>query len=220
VGKRSRKRRDPSERSGAGTQARKSGAAVRKTDAASNGAPTGRKKKRPGPEPRPWPERPSVTRAKNAEAREALQEHRKKSRSELKNEQARAELEPLAPGERPRAVTVGAAVTALAATANLIAYLAGGTIQGERPAVAGVLGFTGLMYVMTWGLWRARYWAVLGLEALLGIVLLFFSLFALRIETWTDALICVVILVPAGALFWFLIRAMARIQMPRRPGTE
>ena len=160
-----------------------------------------------------------MTRAKNEEAREALREHRA-SRSELRDEEARANLEPLEEGERPLAVTVGAVVTTIAAAGNLIAYLAGVEIQGERPAATGIIGFTGLMLVMAWGLWRAKYWAVLGLEALLGMILVFFSLFALRIETATDALISAVILIPAGALFWFLIKAMARIQMPRRPGAD
>ena len=140
------------------------------------------------------------------------------SRTELKNEAARSQLEPLAPGERPRAVTIGAAVTLLVALANLIAYLAGEKIQGQRPAAAGIIAFTVLMLVMTWGLWRARYWAVLGLEALLGLLLVIFSLFALRIQSLGDVLISVGVLIPAGALFWFLIRAMARIQMPERPG--
>jgi hypothetical protein len=27
------------------------------------------------------------------------------------------------------------------------------------------------------------------------------------------------ILVPSGALFWFLIKSMARLQMPQRPGS-
>jgi hypothetical protein len=30
----------------------------------------------------------------------------------------------------------------------------------------------------------------------------------------------VAIVVPAGVLFWFLVKAMARIQMPDRPGTR
>ncbi|MEA2427116.1 MAG: hypothetical protein QOF37_744 [Thermoleophilaceae bacterium] len=140
------------------------------------------------------------------------------SRTELKNEAARRQLEPLEPGERPRAVTIGAAVTFLTALANLIAYLAGDTIQGKRPAAAGIIAFTVLMLVMTWGLWRARYWAVLGLEALLGLLLVIFSLFALRISSLGDVLISVGVLIPAGALFWYLIKAMARIQMPERPG--
>ncbi|HEX5896975.1 MAG TPA: hypothetical protein VFY47_11665, partial [Thermoleophilaceae bacterium] len=47
------------------------------------------------------------------------------SRSRAKNAAARAALEPLAPGERPTAVTVGAIVAALLAVANLIAVVAG-----------------------------------------------------------------------------------------------
>jgi hypothetical protein len=34
------------------------------------------------------------------------------------------------------------------------------------------------------------------------------------------ALIAVAAVGAAGTLFWFLIKAMARIQMPRRPGTQ
>jgi hypothetical protein len=140
------------------------------------------------------------------------------SRSEVKNEAARAQLRPLEPGERPRAVTIGAVLTALAATVNVGFYLAGEKIQGQRPAVVGIIFFTALMYAMTWGLWKARYWAVLGLEALLGLLLVIFSLFALRIQSLADVLISLGVLIPAGALFWFLIKAMARIQMPERPG--
>jgi hypothetical protein len=106
------------------------------------------------------------------------------------------------------------------ATANLVFYIAGEKIQGQRPAVAGIIFFTLLMYAMTWGLWRARYWAVLGLEGLLGILLVIFSLFALRLSSFTDLLISAGVLIPSGALFWFLIKAMARIQMPERPGTR
>jgi hypothetical protein len=140
------------------------------------------------------------------------------SRSEVKNEAARAQLRPLEPGERPLAVTIGAVLTALAATVNVGFYLAGEKIQGQRPAVVGIVFFTALMYAMTWGLWKARYWAVLGLEALLGLLLVIFSLFALRIQSLADVLISLGVLIPAGALFWFLIKAMARIQMPERPG--
>jgi hypothetical protein len=139
------------------------------------------------------------------------------SRSEVRNAEARANLRPLEPGERPLAVTIGAVVTFIAATVNIVLYAAGEKIQGTRPALGGILFFTALMYAMAWGLWRARYWAVLGLEGLIGILLVIFSLFALRAETFTDVLISLAILVPSGALFWFLVKAMARIQMPERP---
>jgi multisubunit Na+/H+ antiporter MnhC subunit len=139
------------------------------------------------------------------------------SRSELRNAEARAALEPLTPGERPRAVTIGAGLTFIAATVNIVLYAAGEKIQGTRPALAGILFFTALMYAMAWGLWKARYWAVLGLEGLIGILLVIFSLFALRAESLADVVISLGILIPAGALFWFLVKAMARIQMPERP---
>jgi hypothetical protein len=142
------------------------------------------------------------------------------SRSEARNAEARAALKPLEPGERPLAVTIGAVVTFIAATVNVGFYIGGQKIQGERPALAGILFFTGLMYVMAWGLWRARYWAVLGLEGILGILLVIFSLFALRLESVADLLISIGVLVPCGALFWFLVKAMARIQMPERPGAR
>jgi len=32
-------------------------------------------------------------------------------------------------------------------------------------------------------------------------------------------LICLAVIIPAGTLFWFLVKAMARIQMPERPGS-
>jgi hypothetical protein len=34
------------------------------------------------------------------------------------------------------------------------------------------------------------------------------------------ALILFVMLVAAGTLFWYLVKAMARIQMPERPGAS
>jgi hypothetical protein len=142
------------------------------------------------------------------------------SRSELRNAEARAALRPLAPGERPRSVTIGAVLTFIAATANVVLYVGGEKIQGQRPAAGGIIFFTVLMYVMAWGLWKARYWAVLGLEALLGILLVIFSLFILRASSITDVLISLAILIPSGALFWFLVKAMARIQMPQRPGAR
>jgi hypothetical protein len=197
-----------------GKRSRKRGGGTAPARAA---APAPAAKKRHGPELKPWPEKPSVTRAKIDEARAA---RATMSRSEQKNAEARAKLVPLAPGERPLAVTIGAVITAIAATVNFVLYLGGQEIQGGRPALAGMIGFTGLMYAMAFGLWKARYWAVLGLMALLGIIVVFFSLFALRAENAKSVLFVLAIIIPSGTLFWFLIRAMARIQMPERPGTQ
>ena len=139
------------------------------------------------------------------------------SRSEIRNEEVRANLKPLAKGERPRAVTIGAIATVLVALANVIAYAAGDTIHGKRPAALGIIFFTVLMLAMAWGLWHARYWAVLGLEALLGLLILIFALVGLAAENVKSAVLAVAVIAAAGTLFWFLIKAMARIQMPQRP---
>ena len=140
---------------------------------------------------------------------------------DAKNEAARAALEPLAPGQRPTAVTVGAIVALVLAVANLIAVVAGwngGIDDDDRArAVAGSLLVTGLLLAVAWGMWRSRYWAVLGMQTLLGLTLI---ASALGLVTAGDALavvLLVVIIALAGALFWFMVKAMARIQMPERP---
>jgi hypothetical protein len=168
--------------------------------------------KRRGPEPKPWPERPSVTRAKNAEART--------SRSELKNAAAREQLSPLEEGERPLAVTIGAVVALLLGLANIVLFAAGVKVGGQKPSVSGIAGPTLIMFVAAWGMWLRKYWAVLGVEALLGLIIVFFSLLALRAENFQSVAIALAVIVPSAALFWFLIKAMARIQMPERPGSS
>ena len=74
------------------------------------------------------------------------------------------------------------------------------------------------MSVMAYGLWRARYWAVLGFQTLLVIVLVAGSLGLVQATTILQAVGTTALIVGAGALFYFMIKAMARIQMPdRRP---
>ena len=55
------------------------------------------------------------------------------------------------------------------------------------------------MFVAAGGLWLARYWAVLGFEALLGIIVVFFSLFLLRASNVLAVVVCVPI-IGAGRL--------------------
>jgi hypothetical protein len=138
------------------------------------------------------------------------------SRSELKNAEARAKLVPLREGERPTAVTVAAVVAAALVVANLALALGGYKVQGHKSSLPGAVVFTVLLCAMTWGLWRVRYWAVLGMEALLGITMTLFALalpFAANVRA---VIVSLGVLIPAALLFWFLIRAMARIQMPER----
>jgi hypothetical protein len=134
------------------------------------------------------------------------------SRTERKNAAARAELEPLAEGERPRPVTVGAIVAVGLVVVQIPLYF---VYDGDqRPSLPGFLGFMALMLVMAWGMWNVKYWAVLGFQALLAIVILIVSLVALVASDLLTVLICVAIVVPAAILFWFMVRALSRIQMP------
>jgi hypothetical protein len=101
----------------------------------------------------------------------------------------------------------------------VIVYLAGYEISGERPALAGVLLYSGLMFVAAWGCFNVRYWAVLGMQALLGLSIVLFSLLVIGAKNILVAAVSLVTIALAGTLFWFLVKSMARIQMPERPGS-
>ena len=141
------------------------------------------------------------------------------ARARAKDEEARAKLKPLRPGERPTAVTVGAIVAGLSCLAQIVAMIIWFDLDDSRKAVGSVLGVlvSGLIAV---GMWRARYWAVLGMQTLLALVLVSASLGLLGVDKALNAVGLVVIIAGAGTLFWFLIKAMARIQMPERPGAN
>jgi hypothetical protein len=148
-------------------------------------------------------------------------------RSEARNQAVRDELEPLEQGERPLVITIGAVVSGLIALSAVVGYVAGvevtqigsdGFEQGEDEAsIVQVIATAGLMGVMSWGMWRAKYWAVLGFQVLLVIVLVAASLGLVQATEWTQAIGTTVLIVGSGAMFWFMIKAMARIQMPERP---
>lgn len=136
------------------------------------------------------------------------------SRSELRNEAARASLEPLSPGERPLGLRVAIAVAAALALGNAIAYFAGATIGGKHPG-GGVLAFTALAGTLAVGMALTRYWAVILFEALLTLIILLFTLFLVEADSLAGLALCLGVLVPSGWLFWKLIRVMGRIQVTR-----
>jgi hypothetical protein len=140
------------------------------------------------------------------------------ARGRERDEAARAALEPLAEGERPTAVTVGAVVAVGLALAEIVA-LAIGYESGENERIVRSVLVVGVLGLMAWGMWNVRYWAVLGMQALLGITILGAAVGAMFAANLNAIVLVVAIIVPAGALFWFLVRSMARIQMPERPGT-
>jgi hypothetical protein len=135
------------------------------------------------------------------------------ARGEDRNEALRAQLRPFAPGERPLALRLSAALAALIAAGNLVALAGGATVNGSRP-VAGAVVLIALMAAFAVGLWRRHYLAVLAWEALLAVTLVYASLSLMLASNLAAVLVCVGLIVVAGPLFWMLIRIMARIQAP------
>jgi hypothetical protein len=138
------------------------------------------------------------------------------ARGRARDEEIRASLEPLAPGERPRIVTIAAIVAFVFAISNAIAGLTGNDITSSSgdPSVTTAVT-TALLLVAGWGMLAGQYWAVLGFEMILGIQIVFFSLYLIGVETIWEAIIPLVAIGLLGWLFWKLVRPMARLQMPR-----
>jgi len=139
------------------------------------------------------------------------------ARAEQRNREARESLEPLAEGERPLVVTVGAAVAGLVCVSILAGYLAGVKVEGDKPHLAQVLAPALVMGLMAWGMWRARYWAVLGFQLLL-VFLIFSAVLGLAVRAASLAQFAATLglLAVSGTFFFFMVKAMARIQMPSR----
>jgi hypothetical protein len=146
------------------------------------------------------------------------------SRSRARDDAARAALKPLRPGQRPTAVTVGAIAAAVLALANLIAiafgYNAGEDTVSPGSNVTGSLIAAAVLGLVAYGMWKARYWAVLGMQTLLALTIVVSALGLIQAVNWWAFVLVSLILVLSGTLFWFLVKAMARIQMPERPGSS
>jgi hypothetical protein len=135
------------------------------------------------------------------------------ARSRARDEAARAALEPLAPGERPRAVTVAAIVAAVAAVANVVAAALADATPAEWRLTAAQAA---VLLVAAIGMWRVKYWAVLGFQALLAFTMIIAFLSLLRAGDLAGVAFALGLVAVCAPLFWFLVRAMARIQMPER----
>jgi hypothetical protein len=136
--------------------------------------------------------------------------------SEERDELARAELAPLAEGERPTALMVAVAVAAVLGVAVLIGALTVHDLSRRGGSLPGALFLTLILALLALGMYRCRYWAVLGFEALLAFQILVTSLALIVASTILAAAVCLLSVVLAGWLFWKLIRVMGRIQAGER----
>ncbi len=146
--------------------------------------------------------------------------------TEVKNQAIRDTLEPLGPTERPGVVIAGAVISLLLALSVLVLYLSGkkvgvfdayGNQTGEqKPSILVAIVPIGVMGLMAWGMWNVRYWAVLGFEALMALLMIATILNIVAATTILDVVANGVVLGLAGYLFYRLVKALARIQMPNR----
>jgi len=159
--------------------------------------------------------------AANGTAPKANPMSRGYAKAEQRNQEARDALEPLGEGERPTVVTVGAVLAALIAVSVVIGYATGVEVNGEQPKLAQVVAPTVIMGMMAWGMWHARYWAVLGFQLIL-VVVLFSAFFGLVVGASSvgEIIGTLALLAVAGTFFFFMVKAMARIQMPTRGPRE
>jgi hypothetical protein len=102
-------------------------------------------------------------------------------------------------------------VAGILVIAYLVAFAIGsGNIAAGAPFVV-------VLAIAAVGMWRGRYWAVLGFQVLLALTLVNGMLFLLIRASDPLAIAGgLVITAAAGTLFWFLVRALARLQMPER----
>jgi hypothetical protein len=142
------------------------------------------------------------------------------ARYEERDRAAREALDPLQEDERPAVVTVGAVLSGLIAASVLIAYAAGAEVNGERPRILQVIPPALLMGLMSFGMWRARYWAVLGFQAVLALLILAATIGLISAGSAAQVAANLLLIAIAGTLFYFMIRALARIQMPERDTRE
>jgi hypothetical protein len=130
--------------------------------------------------------------------------------------QARAALQPLAPQERPRPLLVAIAVCALLAIAVLVGALTVHDLSRRGGSLPGAIFLAAILALLAQGMYRRRYFAVLGFEALLAFQILVTSLALVVASTLLAAAVCLLGIGLGGWLFWKLIRVMGRIQAGER----
>jgi hypothetical protein len=179
----------------------------------------GRSASAPAPRaPKPEPAEPTPAPASAPEAKPDEALARGYARGRARDEAIRAELEPLEPGERPGVVTFAAGVAFVFAAGNVLTALTGNDLSSSTgdPVITTAVT-TALLLVAGVGMLARQYWAVLGFQTILGLQIVFLSLYLIGVQKLWQAVVVVIAIGLMGWLFWKLVRPMARLQMPARP---
>jgi hypothetical protein len=139
-----------------------------------------------------------------------------RSRRASGEEQARAALVPLADDERPAALLAAIGVCAVLAVAVLVGGLSIHDLAKHGGSLPGAIFLAAILAALALGMYRRRYLAVLGFEALLAFQIIVTSLALVVAETLVAAGGCLLAIGLGGWLFWKLVRVMGRIQAGER----
>ena len=103
-----------------------------------------------------------------------------------------------------------------------VAVLVGGltvhNLSRHGGSLPGAIFIAAILTFLALGMYRRRYMAVLGFQALLTFQIIATSLALLLASSILTAVLCLVAIVLGGWLFWKLIRIMGRIQAGERLG--
>ena len=128
----------------------------------------------------------------------------------------RAALEPLGASERPGALLVAVVVCALLAAGVIVGALTVHDLSRHGGSLPGAVFLGVVLGSLALGMYRRRYWAVLGFEALLAFQIIVSSLALVVASTLAAAGGCLLAIGLGGWLFWKLVRVMGRIQAGER----
>ncbi len=127
-----------------------------------------------------------------------------------------APLEPLGEDERPVVLRIAVAVCLLLALAIMIGAATVHDLSRHGGSLPGAVFLALVLALLAQGMYRRRYWAVLGFEALLAFQILVTSLALVVASTILAAAVCLISIGLGGWLFWKLVRVMGRIQAGER----
>jgi hypothetical protein len=129
-----------------------------------------------------------------------------------RDDRVRSSLAPLRAHERPLALWVAIVVAVALAIGVCVSIATVHDLARHGGSLPGGLFLAGALFVLAWGMYQRRYWAVLGFEALLAFQIIVTSLALIVAETLLAAGLCTLSIGLAGWLFWKLVRVMGRIQ--------
>jgi hypothetical protein len=119
---------------------------------------------------------------------------------------------PLGADERPAALLVAVTVCAVVAVGVVIGAATVHDLSRHGGSLPGALFIAAVLAALAAGMYRRRYWAVLGFQALLAFQIIVTALALVVASGIVAAVVCVATVALGGWLFWKLVRVLARVQ--------